>query len=275
MEAYVYKITNLVNGKIYLGVHISNEFDPTYYGSGKLIKRAIEKYGKENFTIEVLEEFDDIDLAFDYEHYVIDELDAVNDDMYYNLAPGGHGGFYKGNRHIWELYPWALEEAGKNISRSLKGRRWMNRDGVGKKVRPEEVEQHLSEGWVIGTPPNWSHNSPGARNTIWVNNGIEQHRVRPDELEDYLNNDYHFGCLNSHLSGRKRMTDGTNNIMVEPLDIPKKLVEGYHFGITRKPTSSIRGRLWVNKDGINRRATSDELGDLLENGWVKGLLKRK
>lgn len=44
----IYEIKNKINGKVYVGQHSSNELG-TYWGSGKLIKRAIKKYGLENF----------------------------------------------------------------------------------------------------------------------------------------------------------------------------------------------------------------------------------
>lgn len=50
---YIYKTTNLINGRIYIGLK-TGEFNSDYFGSGVLIKRAIKKYGKENFRIRVL-----------------------------------------------------------------------------------------------------------------------------------------------------------------------------------------------------------------------------
>lgn len=53
----IYKITNEINNKVYIGQHrYTDENDPMhrYWGSGKYIKMAISKYGKENFTKEVL-----------------------------------------------------------------------------------------------------------------------------------------------------------------------------------------------------------------------------
>ena len=54
---YVYKTTNKVNNKIYVGKHKSNRFDENYLGSGVLLSSAIKKYGKENFITEVLEKY--------------------------------------------------------------------------------------------------------------------------------------------------------------------------------------------------------------------------
>ena len=55
MYGYIYLTTNLVNGMIYVGQHKSKEFTEKYFGSGINIKRAIKKYGKDNFSVKLLE----------------------------------------------------------------------------------------------------------------------------------------------------------------------------------------------------------------------------
>lgn len=41
----IYKTTNTVNGKIYVGQHKTKRIEDGYLGSGKNIQKAIEKYG--------------------------------------------------------------------------------------------------------------------------------------------------------------------------------------------------------------------------------------
>lgn len=51
---YVYLTTNLVNGKQYVGQHLSEGFDKYYKGSGTAVNRAFKKYGWDNFKCEVI-----------------------------------------------------------------------------------------------------------------------------------------------------------------------------------------------------------------------------
>ena len=91
MYGYIYLTTNIVNNKKYIGQHRGNKFDPMYKGSGKLLEKAIRKYDKENFTTIILEECFSEDELNQKEKQYIDVYNAVNDDLYYNLASGGLG----------------------------------------------------------------------------------------------------------------------------------------------------------------------------------------
>lgn len=91
MYGYIYITTNLVNNKKYLGKHAKPEFDKSYYGSGTILKKAIEKYGKENFVSEPIDWAESKEELNQKEIQWIYNLNAVDSDEYYNLAIGGDG----------------------------------------------------------------------------------------------------------------------------------------------------------------------------------------
>lgn len=84
----VYKTINLVNNKIYIGYHSTNNINDTYLGSGKWLRRAVEKYGPENFKREILHIFEDRETALKKEAELVDQTFVKRDDTY-NLVPGG------------------------------------------------------------------------------------------------------------------------------------------------------------------------------------------
>jgi group I intron endonuclease len=100
MYGIIYLTTNLINGKKYIGMCKSTH-TKNYLGSGKLLKYAIKKYGRENFTREVLEECKDLESLSSAEEFWIKKYNAVNDDSYYNLTPGGCGGNSEYLQEYW------------------------------------------------------------------------------------------------------------------------------------------------------------------------------
>lgn len=98
MRGFIYKITNTINGKSYIGQTIQNVKERFYQHcatkcskvvSNMAIHRAIKKYGKSNFTVEVIEEIDSTNLN-DRERYWIRYYDSYNNG--YNSTEGGQDG---------------------------------------------------------------------------------------------------------------------------------------------------------------------------------------
>lgn len=130
MFGCVYKITNLIDGKIYVGRYKYGRY-PTfenYWGSGPYLKRAIVKYGLENFKKEVLQEAKDNEELNKLEILWIEQLHAI--EVGYNLNAGGDCGT-------------TSTEVGRKISETKKGHSPSKYKGV---PRSDEVRKKISEG---------------------------------------------------------------------------------------------------------------------------------
>ena len=92
MHGYTYKTTNLLNNKIYIGQKKSANFIPLYLGSGKLIIRAIKKYGTKFFKVELLAEAHNQESLDILERYYIKVYDSTDISKGYNIATGGSNG---------------------------------------------------------------------------------------------------------------------------------------------------------------------------------------
>ena len=90
MYGYIYKTTNLVNGKIYIGQKKSKKFlGNKYLGSGKRLWEAIYKYGRDKFQVTLLEEVNEQEQLDDREIYWISKFNSTDKNIGYNLALGG------------------------------------------------------------------------------------------------------------------------------------------------------------------------------------------
>lgn len=88
---YIYLTENLINHKKYIGQHKAECFDEKYYGSGKILKRAIKKYGLENFSCKIIQAcIDEKDLN-ESEEYWIKYYNATESEDFYNISSGGAG----------------------------------------------------------------------------------------------------------------------------------------------------------------------------------------
>jgi hypothetical protein len=109
----IYKTTNLINGKFYIGKDAKN--NPNYLGSGSLLKEAIRKYGKNNFKKEILESCKNQEELYIKERYWIEELDSQNPNVGYNILRGGLGGMFY-TKQIESKISEFLKQTNKNYS---------------------------------------------------------------------------------------------------------------------------------------------------------------
>ena len=178
MYHYFYKITNLINGKFYYGVHNTNNLEDGYMGSGKLLHNAYKKYGIEKFKKEILKYFDTMDEAFQYEHKIVNE-EMINNPNCYNIQIGGKyfntknkvtvkdingnkfwvskeeylfnndlEAIWKGKHHKEET----KEKVRNKMTPkdSINPRIWVNKDGKVKYLLKKYLNEYLQNGWSLG-----------------------------------------------------------------------------------------------------------------------------
>jgi hypothetical protein len=102
LYGYIYKTTNLKNKKIYIGKK-KGEFNSDYFGSGIILKQAINKYDKKNFKLEVVVYAKDIYKLNKLEKQYIKEYRKIlGNKSLYNIADGGDGGRIRFGPHTKE-----------------------------------------------------------------------------------------------------------------------------------------------------------------------------
>lgn len=212
MYGYIYLTTNLINGKKYIGMHKwdKQEIDKSYLGSGVHLNKAIQKYGKENFSCEIIEWCNTREELSEREKYYISVYKAPISEEFYNIEDGGFGGhseYY--SQPITEKMLDALEK-GRHLSASdrLKstlssyrrsvvvsdstremlrknqfGKRCVNNGVVNKYVPESEMNKYTSLGWVVGRLPR----KDSANKRVKITKDSVVKRVRISSVDNYIN----------------------------------------------------------------------------------------
>jgi hypothetical protein len=187
----IYKTTNTLTGKIYIGKHQTRDLKDGYMGSGKHLNRAINKYGIENFRKEILFQFDnELDMNIKEAELVTEEF-CLREDTY-NLCVGGQGGFSYINRNKLtntkeslkkrhQNKTW-LESVSKNrMSNSVRTKRLLEKypngtTGFLGKVHTDEWRKNHSE--VMKEKQSGLSNSQ--HGTMWITNGQENKKIKKE-----------------------------------------------------------------------------------------------
>lgn len=136
---FVYITTNTISRKKYIGKRKYSPGWENYLGSGKLFKNALKKYGKDNFSREILCECITRLELDNQEKYYIDLYDAVNSKEFYNIHEGGTGGNLRSG---WSKEQ--LETYWKNFSISLKGKYAGENNPMWGKTHTKEVREKIA-----------------------------------------------------------------------------------------------------------------------------------
>lgn len=253
----IYKITNLVNGKIYIGKtkytkekRLKEHFKCAEQGCNTFLYNAIRKYGKENFIIEELDIAKSISELNKKEKFWIDKLDSRNRLIGYNVAPGGDGG------DTW-TYANDLEKERRIsiIKETNKSRITINNGKIVKRVKEYELDSYLDSGFVLGDGSLWDH-GVGSRKLKGIPTKIISEDICVNLINDYKDGLPVYKCLEKYNIGYRvfKRVMGEHNIEL----------------IGNKGRKSCKNRITIYKDKEIKRVRDEELDYFLALGWKRG-----
>lgn len=197
---FIYKTTNQINGKFYVGMHSTDNLNDGYLGSGYKLRRSINKYGRENFKMEILEYLPNKSSLKVREKELVNE-DLLKDPMCMNLVFGGNGGFIspegvkKGRAKTDEILKSkygenfrsvmiknfynniSVEKRNELIAKIKEGQLKSNFDWGSTfrgKVHKEETKKKIGEANKI----KQSGSANSQYGTCWITNGTENKKIK-------------------------------------------------------------------------------------------------
>jgi len=197
---YIYKTVCNITGKYYIGMHSTSNLEDGYLGSGKVLKRSLNKYGKENHSIEILEWLPDrSSLKLREKEIVNDSL--LKESLCMNLKIGGEGGNsaidgkpvggdkFKGAHAYWKEN---IEKV-RNRTSSKNKQMWTDNEyrekilskfSFGGKTHSPETKTKIGE--ANSSRQRGSNNSQFGK--IWIFSNTEKRsiKVKNDNLQEYL-----------------------------------------------------------------------------------------
>lgn len=191
---FIYKTTNLVNEKYYIGMHSTDNLEDGYMGSGTRLCRSINKHGKDNHQVEILEFLPDRESLKKRELELVNE-EKLTDKMCMNLIIGGEGSWFYVNTLITKEQRIHNAFLGNNsirrdrssiarkIAESKRKKGTLSNNGsksfLGKQ-HTQETKQKISD------VKKQSESQLGEKNSqfgmMWITNGVESKKIKKTDL---------------------------------------------------------------------------------------------
>lgn len=248
---YCYRITNLVNGKYYYGIHSTNHLDDGYLGSGTHLCEDKRKYGKNNFKKEILKFFKTRQEASEYEKTIVNE-DLIHDANCYNVKLGGDYGLTIGTTLV-------IDDRGIMHRCTPENERYISGEWVPFTSGKVPCVDMSTNKCVIVSVDEFHLNhykyTTFTENTVIVkDNTGNVFRVNKNDVR------YVSGELNFIWKG-KHHTPQTKQKM------SKTHKDNRH---QQGEKNAQFGKCWITKDGINKVVPKDCINEYLSNGWMIG-----
>ena len=332
---YVYRITNKIENKHYIGVR-SCDIEPyldlgfKYKGTSKDLDFVKDQQNNpQNYIYQILDFFSSREKAIKREMYLHEIYNVDLSESFYNIS--------KQCSTKWDNT--GNKKIAKKISKANKNRTVINNGESIKRIKPENIEElneYLSNGWIKGSLPHSPETcikiSVSGMGKIYMKNGLTEIKINPEEIDKYRVLGFYEGRLHmtdiqkfklslSHM-GKKLTEKHKENIsigsigknksksmkdklsetrtgmvfinngeiekIIKPTDLhlyvydnwkegklpmleeTKKAISKSSFG---KPGTTT-GRIYINKNSVEKVIPKDKLDEHISNGWVKGRLKQ-
>lgn len=185
----IYKTTNTINNKIYIGMHKTKNLNDGYLGSGDILKLAIKKYGKDSFIKEILFIFDNEEEMVAKEMEIV-TLDFIAENNTYNIRIGGSGNgriapSYEQRQMAWQTHiklygtKHFVDARARNWKLGLQKAKELYPEGTWKdRKHSEETKQKMRDS-AVGKHDGQKNSQFG---TMWITDGITNKKVRTDHI---------------------------------------------------------------------------------------------
>lgn len=230
----VYKTTNLINDKYYIGVHSFVNLNDQYLGSGKILKQAIKKYGKDNFKREDIKFFYDEKEAYQFEAELVKEEQIKNRNCY-NLILGGRQSF------VFVDPVWITD--GEN-------NKFVNRG--------DAISNYIGLGWKYGRVLSEYHKQKLKERKPYVRKFTPLAFRKPQKKRK---------PVSEETKEKIRKNHRFNNGAVVSLETRKKLSAA---GKGKSKPGTTNNRKWYNNGFIERLFIPNNIAD----GWMLGRLPK-
>lgn len=258
---YIYKTTNNVNGKIYIGQRVTClpiEKDD-YLGSGKLLLKAIDKYGKQNFSKQILHIVNCRSQLNQIQKQLVNE-EFISLTTNYNLALGGYGG------RLGKEVEMKISKAhlGKKLTQQHKEK--IRIAELGKKCKPVSKQLRKLRSQKFKGEGNPNYGKPRSAETKQKIGNANRGRSVSIEVRQLIS---------------ERTKAGMKNMDVDKFwEFQRKSAEsrrGNHLSQSAKSKMSktLLGRKYINNGITQKKVDPELLEQFLKDSWKLGRLLRK
>lgn len=257
MYGIIYKITNKINGKIYIGQTIRS-LEARWKGHIYTLKKyeraenkwcshlynAMSKYGVENFEISLIDTAESKEELDKKEKYYIYIFDTRNGLRGYNVADGGIGGDLT---HILPLDR-QIEKA-KKCSEKRRGRKQSEESNIKRSI---SMKAWTIKNYDLVCNRNKNIMNDDTKSKIGKSNSITKNL--PENIE----------------KSSKMQSDRWKDPKYREMQLETRKTIKYKTLMSNTMKGKVKGYKSIYKDGVNKRVPEEDLNQYLENGWNLG-----